>query len=403
MELKLSHIQAVVITSIGMSGMLAYSPLSAIFTAGLGLAGYAGYQILSNLPKKNSILVREVLQALNYGGAKNGNLPVQLNESKSDAHLVYELKPGMCPEDFKDLQPRLNSHLKAETEIYTNNSQLHIKVMAEKLPKSKMYNQKLEPPKEMVLPIPIGYSRAGFIWADLVDLPHLAVAGETRGGKSNFLHQAIACLSHNEKVRLHVIDLKKVEFGYLQDHADLAMTLPDSLRMLESLTFEMMNRMDLLVKKRKNNVAGLEMPYHVLVLDEISQLAPMLATDPDIKAMCKAAHQMLSSLICLSAALGIHIIVSTQRPDRDVLPGQLKANIPAALCFQVKNRDNSKIVLDNNKGAFLPPVKGRAIWQFDVEREVQVQHLPVEIARRLLPKVSVTKPDMPQVTADGKV
>lgn len=85
------------------------------------------------------------------------------------------------------------------------------------------------------------------------------------------------------------------------------MTLPDSLRMLEFLTFEMMHRMDLLVRKRRNNIAGTGLPYHVLVLDEISQLSPSLATDPKVKEMCKAAHQMLTSLICLSAALGIHI------------------------------------------------------------------------------------------------
>lgn len=403
MNLKLSHVQALAIASIGMGGMAVFSPSSALFTAGLGLAGYAGYQFLSNLPKKNSALVKEVLHALNYGGARYGKYPAQINKSKSDTHLVYELKPGMCPGDFEELQPRLNSHLKAETEIYSNNGQLHIKVMAENLPKSKMYNQELKPPDGMVLPIPIGYSRAGFLWADIVGLPHLAVAGETRGGKSNFLHQATACLIHNEKVKLHVIDLKKVEFGYLRDHAEVAMTLPDSLRMLEFLTFEMMHRMDLLVRKRKNNVAGMGLPYHVLILDEISQLSPSLATDSQVKEMCKMAHQMLTSLICLSAALGIHIIASTQRPDKDVLPGQLKANIPAALCFQVKNRDNSRIVLDSTKGAFLPPIRGRAIWQFDVEREIQVQHLPVEMARRLLPKKPVTKPEYPSLTADGKV
>lgn len=403
MNLKLSHVQAVAIASVGMGGMLAFSPASAVFMAGLGLAGYAGYQFLSNLPKKNSTLIKEVLEALNYGGAKHGNLPVQLNKDKSDTHLIYELKPGMCPEDFEGLQPRLNSYLKAETEIYSNNGQMHIVVMSEKLPTNKLYDTKLKPPEDMILPIPIGYSRAGFIWADIIKLPHLVVAGETRGGKSNFLHQAIASLAHNPKVRLHIIDLKKVEFGYLQDHAQIAMTLPDSLRMLEFLMLEMMTRMDLLVKKRRNNIAGMGLPYHVLILDEMSQIAPSLAVDPGIKEMCKAAHQMLTSLICLSAALGIHIIASTQRPDRDVLPGQLKANMPAALCFQVKNRDNSRIILDNTKGAFLPPIKGRAIWQFDIEREVQVQHLPIELAKKLLPKIPITKPAYSNIVADGKV
>ena len=116
-----------------------------------------------------------------------------------------------------------------------------------------------------------------------------------------------------------------------------------------------------------------------------------------------AAHQYLTDILCLARALGIHVIVSTQRPDRDVLPGQLKANIPAALCFKVKNEINSGIVLDNNKADLLPRIKGRAIWQFDVEREVQVQHLPVGMAKRLLPKVPLTKPANIEFAADGMV
>lgn len=374
--------------------------------AGLGLAGYAGYGLLSDLPKKNSVLVGEVLTALNYAGAKKGNLPVQVNKAKSDTHLVYELKAGMCIEDFNNLQSRLNSHLKAETEIYNNNGKLHIEVMSEKLPKNKMYRHQ-KPPEGMILPIPIGYSRAGFIWADLAKLPHLVVAGETYGGKSNFLHQVIASLIYQKNVLLYVIDLKKVEFGYLKNHAELANTLPDALNILEFICLEMLNRMNILYKKRIPKIQKLknnEMPYLVIIIDELSQLAPKLASDKAVKEIRKTAHQYLTDILCLARALGIHVIVSTQRPDREILPGQLKANIPAAICFKVKNEINSRIVLDNDKADSLPRIKGRAIWQFDVEREVQVQHLPVEMATRLLPVVPAKKDGgLPELIEDGLV
>ena len=77
--------------------------------------------------------------------------------------------------------------------------------------------------------------------------------------------------------------------------------------------------------------------------------------------------------------------------------------MPAALCFKVKNETNSRIVLDNGKADLLPRIKGRAIWQWDIEREVQVQHLPVEVARKMLPKVPTTKPAQVEVLADGRL
>jgi S-DNA-T family DNA segregation ATPase FtsK/SpoIIIE len=235
----------------------------------------------------------------------------------------------------------------------------------------------------------------------------LVVAGETYGGKSNFLHQAIACLVQQENVELYVIDLKKVEFGYLKDHAEIALALPDAVRALETLSMEMIRRMDLLLNKRIPKIQEYKhdgsLPYIVLVIDELSQLSPALAKDAGVKALRTIALQCLTDILCLARALGIHVIVSTQRPDKDILPGQLKANIPAALCFKVKNETNSRIVLDNSKADQLPRIKGRAVWQFDVEREVQVQYLPVSIARRLLPEKPLTKPVRLEPSYDGRV
>jgi len=404
--IRLSHVQAAAITAITAGGMLAFYPPALLFGAGMACVSVAAYGLIDR-PKSNTSKVREVFEAVNYRN-KNDKYPVKLNKNKSDTHLVYDLPPGRCPEEFEKLQPYLNSHLKAETEIYTDNGQLHLRVMADKLPNKLMYQVVANSATtEMILPIPIGQSRAGFIWADLTELPHLVVAGETYGGKSNFLHQAIACLVQQENVELYVIDLKKVEFGYLKDHAEIALALPDAVRALETLSMEMIRRMDLLLNKRIPKIQEYKhdgsLPYIVLVIDELSQLSPALAKDAGVKALRTIALQCLTDILCLARALGIHVIVSTQRPDKDILPGQLKANIPAALCFKVKNETNSRIVLDNSKADQLPRIKGRAVWQFDVEREVQVQYLPVSIARRLLPEKPLTKPVRLEPSYDGRV
>ncbi len=184
------------------------------------------------------------------------------------------------------------------------------------------------------------------------------------------------------------------------------MSLPDTLNILENICLDMVNRMDLLLKNKTPKIQEYKeknLPYRVLIIDELSQLSPELASDEAVKKMRKTAHQILTDIICLSAALGIHVILSTQRPDKSVLPGQLKANMPAAISFAVKNGINSRIILDNDKAAELPPIVGRAIWQWDKEREVQVQHLPIWMARKLLPKVPVTKPVKVEESTDGSL
>jgi DNA segregation ATPase FtsK/SpoIIIE, S-DNA-T family len=71
----------------------------------------------------------------------------------------------------------------------------------------------------------------------------------------------------------------------------------------------------------------------------------------------------------LGRATGFHVIVSTQRPDAEAVPGQIKANIPATVAFRVRSAINSRILLgeENVAAASLPPRPGRGIWQFDTE------------------------------------
>jgi len=123
------------------------------------------------------------------------------------------------------------------------------------------------------------------------------------------------------------------------------------------------------------------------VVDEFSQLCPVLAKEKEDRAVRTLAHKLLVDLICLARSLGIHIVIATQRPDADILPGQLKANIPASIVFKVRSQVNSRICLDNDRAALLPSpaeLPGRAVWQHDTEREVQTLHLPMAAARGLL-------------------
>ena len=81
----------------------------------------------------------------------------------------------------------------------------------------------------------------------------------------------------------------------------------------------------------------------------------------------------LASLCRLGRSLGIHFLGATQRPDAGVLPGQIKANIPATVAFKVREPVNSRILLgeENSSAATLPPVPGRGIWQWQTETQFQ--------------------------------
>lgn len=109
----LAYTQAGVIGAMGLVAVGYAFPQAIPFTAGAGIAGLAGYVLwkedIRNLwhnlfPKANSVLVNEVLTAIGYAKARDGEFPKQLNKGKSDRHLVYELRPGMCPSDFDKIQ-----------------------------------------------------------------------------------------------------------------------------------------------------------------------------------------------------------------------------------------------------------------------------------------------------------
>lgn len=266
-------------------------------------------------------------------------------------------------------------------------------IYLKQIPKHKEFKlRKL--PKNMYLPVLIGYTRYRKIWLDVIRAPHIIVAGETGGGKSSFLHQAIIQLVQRAKVL--IIDLKRVEFQYMKNHAWYEYTLTGTVRMLEWLTKEYYRRRDLLAETNCNNVQKYNKKFpkvrlnHIcLVVDELSQLVPADEPDKDIKKIKAYCLRMLMDLSALARCVGIHLILATQRPDKDVLPGLLKANIPVKICYPVTTDINSRIVLDSPEAAEIS-APGRAIFK-RAKKLIQVQtaYLDLDRAEELIQKISV--------------
>ena len=205
------------------------------------------------------------------------------------------------------------------------------------------------------LTIPLGKDVSGSpIYADLARMPHMLVAGSTGTGKTIFLNNLITSLLYRnspEILRFILIDPKRVEFPVYQDIPHLlAPVIFDPQKAVNSLKWlvsEMERRFGVLaaaksrdIKSYNENASKNEepiMPYILLVVDELADL--MAAQGKDMEAGIVRLAQM-------ARAVGIHLILATQRPSVEVITGLIKANITARVTFQVASQVDSRTVLD---------------------------------------------------------
>ena len=329
--------------------------------------------------------------------------------------FYYSLPIGLCKSDFDQEREPIEAALDSEVNFAWQDGYLRVEVAKGEMPKKIAY--KLPEDLEGEIPFIVGVGRTGLIVACLTKLPHLLLGGTTGAGKSNMLHTIVATiLLLRPEVHLHIIDLKMVEFSYLRDKiASTAYTLHGAIKVLEKLTGEMERRKAFLsgqgyvsaVEWRRDHPDELEkLPYHVVVVDEFSQLSPILSKEKEDRDVRNYANRMLVDLVCLARSLGIHVIVATQYPTAELIHNQLKANLNGVIAFKCKTEGNSRVCLDNDKAAHLPnikDVKGRAIWQFDEEREVQTMYLPMATAKSLTAGAQAQVQEKEKPMQPGKV
>src|SRR5690554_3972917 len=223
---------------------------------------------------------------------------------------------------------------------------------------------------EMELPIAFGktISNETFV-VDLAKMPHMLMAGATGQGKSVGLNAVLTSLlykKHPAEVKFVLVDPKKVEltlFNKIERH--YLAKLPDTdeaiitdttkvVHTLNSLCIEMDDRYDLLKNAMVRNIKEYNtmfknrklnpndghrfLPYIVLVIDEFADL---------IMTAGKEVETPIARLAQLARAIGIHLIVATQRPSVNVITGIIKANFPARIAFRVTSKIDSRTILDN--------------------------------------------------------
>lgn len=214
-------------------------------------------------------------------------------------------------------------------------------------------------PTEHTIPIVLGEDTLGNPqYADMTELPHLLVAGATGSGKSVFLHSLICSILATrtpQQVKLLMIDPKQVEFMPYHNVPHLmepvAHDAADAIELLDKVVDMMDNRFELLSRHRARKLSELrekgggELPYIVFVVDEYADL--MLMGGPKQK---REVEQKLSRIAQKARAVGIHLVLTTQKPLATVVTSALKANLGSRIAFTVAAATDSKVILDQ-KGA----------------------------------------------------
>jgi S-DNA-T family DNA segregation ATPase FtsK/SpoIIIE len=219
------------------------------------------------------------------------------------------------------------------------------------------------------LTMPLGKDLIGRIRAaDLTQMPHLLIAGSTGTGKSVFINSLLMGMLYKatpEELKLVLVDPKQVELGMYADIPHLltpVVTDPKvAANVLRNATREMERRLKLLAGRSVRNIAQYNqtfekghslslfdnveeeeakpLPYIVIVIDE---LADLMMVDTN------GVEESITRLAQMARAVGIHLILATQRPSVDVITGLIKANFPARISFRVASKIDSRTILDAN-------------------------------------------------------
>ena len=194
------------------------------------------------------------------------------------------------------------------------------------------------------------------VWTDLARMPHLLIAGTTGSGKSGCLNTMLTSIllrSTPDEVRMIMIDPKRIELGFYESIPHLLTSVVSSPKQAAAALINVVGEMERRYERmslmrarslpelnRSLRARGIEtLPYLLVVIDELADL--MMISPQEVEdAVIRLAQK--------SRAVGIHLVLATQRPSVDVITGMIKANVPSRIAFAVSSQTDSRVILDQS-------------------------------------------------------
>ena len=390
------------VVAVRAAGAPAGAALTIGLVVGLGVAAATVYRRHLGVAAR----LRRAMVEVGFVHREPGRAPLEPRRRGRTTHdgrnmvLRWEMPPGTTRKRIADHLEELEQRCGVGLVCWYDGGRLHTEVLRHRLPErvdfESFYRRPL-PGGDLV--VGLGMSRRGWLWCDLAALPHLLVGGMSGGGKSVFLRQLLTWLVLRQQpssLRLVLLDFKSgvelVRFGDLPHAVQETVTdTEDAEFALRRVIAEIDARMAAMVEAQVVDLDAWEaagrppMPRWLVVCDELARLTIGNAGESREE---RATRERTTALLCdiarLGRAAGVHLVVCTQRPDADAVPGQLKANLAGTVAFRVRNEANSRILLDCDRAALLPCHQGRAIWQDHQMEEFQAIYLDSDECLRMI-------------------
>ena len=314
----------------------------------------------------------KVFQSVEFKG-RDGKYPYFLGmQHDEEKRTIYTFKTSISVGEWRKNQERLETALDCTIlQINNKGSKKIIEITAlssdYKLPSLIEWEDSRAPEGESRMAV--GECVMGQVAFDLNKTPHVLVAGETGSGKSVILHVLLWQMILKQ-AKVIMLDFKGgVEFGLdYEEYGEVITDRDQAAEVLEDLVKENQMRLELFRQHRAKNIAeyNKRTDSHLcrigVFCDEIAEMMDTTGVPKKEREIYEKIKGQLSTLARLSRSTGINLIMGVQRPDANVLTGQIKNNIPVRICGRFADKAASEIVLNTTAAINLPDIKGRFLF-----------------------------------------
>lgn len=323
---------------------------------------FGGYKVRSNLKKSG---------LLNHDG-ETPVLIVKNKDEKNERITHYLFDSNNIPlSTFNDRKPEIETALNVVLgDMIEKNGKKYIEIIAVQaegaIPDYIEWNEEMLPKRNSE--IALGEGAIGTVINDFAVSPHMLIGGSTGSGKTVLVRNIVEqCIKKEWHVA--IVDYKGVDYNsnIIRNAAKVCLNDIEVLCALDTAIKELNLRKEKLVDNccsnidEYNRLTGENLKRVVIVIDEAAELLDTTGADKERKEFIKEVTNSLSRIARIGRAFGIHLVIATQRPDANIIPGQIKNNIDCRICGRADNT-LSIIILDNGSAADIPKSKiGRFI------------------------------------------